>query len=232
MTRRQVIQTGLVLLVAAGTFRSVQAQRPPGGGPPGGGPSPEMRQQFEKWRKWQDSHKNLSALQGLLFQIRNLDREAGTKLSKQQAGKLLTIYKGWQSKPTMTEAQAKALTQQIRGILTPAQIKQLSAMRPPFGGGPGRPGGGPPGGMRPGGPRPDGMRPGGDGPRPGRRPGGPPGGMRPGQGGPPGGGFRMPEPPKGGYNPLNPNTLPFTQMRAMAKQEQAKFVSQLQARAK
>jgi hypothetical protein len=93
-----------------------------------------------------------------------------------------------------------------------------------FGGRPGGPPGGPGGfGGRPGGPPPGGPGgppPGGFGGRPGGPPpggpGGPPGGFGGRPGGPPGGpggfggrgGFQLPDPPKGTYNPLNPEKSP------------------------
>ncbi len=39
--------------------------------------------------------------------------------------------------------------------------------------------------------------------------------------------FVFPDPPKGGYNPLNPATLPFVQMRPQAKKSMAEFVHTL-----
>lgn len=58
----------------------------------------------------------------------------------------------------------------------------------------------------------------------GGRPGG--GGGRP--GGP--GGFKFPDPPKGSYNPINPDTLPFEQMRPQAKHGQEIFMAELSQR--
>lgn len=62
----------------------------------------------------------------------------------------------------------------------------------------------------------------------GRPGGGGGGGPRP--GGP--GGFKLPDPPKGSYNPLNPDTLPFEQMRPMAKRGMDAFLSDLSLRSK
>jgi hypothetical protein len=61
--------------------------------------------------------------------------------------------------------------------------------------------------------------------------GGSGGGARPGGAGG-AGGFKFPDPPKGGYNPLNPDTLPFEQMRPMAKKGMDDFTAELQAKAK
>ncbi len=56
-----------------------------------------------------------------------------------------------------------------------------------------------------------------------------PGGMKP-----PAGGAKMtfPDPPAGGYNPINPDTLPFVQMRPAAKHDGDAFISDLEKRAK
>ncbi len=55
------------------------------------------------------------------------------------------------------------------------------------------------------------------------------GGGRPGGGGP-GGGFKMPEPPKNGYNPLNPDTLFIEAMRPQAKKRMDDFMAALAKR--
>jgi hypothetical protein len=60
-----------------------------------------------------------------------------------------------------------------------------------------------------------------------------PGGGRPGGGGPGGpGGFKIPDPPKGSYNPLNPDSLPFEQFKPMAKKSMSDFTASLQKQAK
>jgi len=42
----------------------------------------------------------------------------------------------------------------------------------------------------------------------------------------------MPDPPKGNYNPLNPDTLPFEQMRPRAKKQLDEFTAALAAKTK
>jgi len=54
------------------------------------------------------------------------------------------------------------------------------------------------------------------------------GGGRPAGGPPKGGPPTIPEPPKGGYNPLNPDTMPFAQARPAMKAMMNSFVSGLQ----
>ncbi len=178
------------------------------GGPGGGGftPSPEMMAKFKEWGKWREEHKNVSTLQKMLMQIREINKNPDTKLNKTQSAKMLTILHAWRNKPTMSEDQAHAVQTQIGNILDLKQIKKMSTMQNPFGGG--RPGGG--GGFGGGGPRPGG-------------PGGP--GGRP-------GGFRMPDPPKGSYNPLNPDTSPFVQFRPQAKKGYDDFLAELQQQSK
>lgn len=58
-----------------------------------------------------------------------------------------------------------------------------------------------------------------------RQAGGGFGGGRPAGGKP--GGFSFPDPPQGGFNPLNPDTLPFPQMRPMAKKIDNAFIVKL-----
>ncbi len=48
----------------------------------------------------------------------------------------------------------------------------------------------------------------------------------------PGAKFTFPDPPRGGYNPLNPDTLPFKQMRPVAAHTMAMFMQDLAHRAK
>ncbi|HEY3281908.1 MAG TPA: hypothetical protein VGN26_06495 [Armatimonadota bacterium] len=192
---------------------------------PGGGMNlpPQIQAKIKLWQKWQLSHKNLSNLQRMLMQVQQVDRDPATKLTKPQAAKVLAVYKAWQSKPTMTEDQAKSVSKQIGAVLTEKQLKKMATMRAPWERGGGRPGGGMggPGGGGPGGP--GGMRPGGSGGPGGARPGG----MRPGGAGGPG---SFPDPPAKGFNPMNPDTLPFTGMRPMAKKGQQDFLKSLQSR--
>ena len=42
----------------------------------------------------------------------------------------------------------------------------------------------------------------------------------------------MPDPPKGNYNPLNPDTLPFEQMRPRVKKQLDDFTAALAAKTK
>jgi len=65
----------------------------------------------------------------------------------------------------------------------------------------------------------------------GGRPGGSMGGGRPG-GGAGMSGFKFPDPPKGSYNPMNPDTLPFEQFKPMAKKGMDDFTAGLQKKAK
>jgi len=215
MQRMKLLRFGLMTVLAMGACAvggpRVLAQAP--GGPGGGGfqPTPEMKAKFAAWQKYRDQHKNLTNLSTMLRQIREVDKDPQTQFTKAQAGKLLPILKAWRNKPTMTEDQAQSVSKQIGAILTEKQLKKMATIKPRgFGGGPG--------GGRPGGPG----GPGGGGP------GGPGGGRPGGPGGP--GGFQMPDPPKGGYNPLNPDTLPFERMRPQAKKSLDEFTASLQQR--
>jgi hypothetical protein len=200
MNVKKLWQAGLAALIAASAVVAVPAFAQGSGGLP-----PAMMAKIKAWQSWQERHKSLSTLQTMLFQIRAMDKDSGTRLNKSQAKRLLAIYSKWQSKPSMSDDQAKAVSKEIGALLTDKQLKKMTTMKNPFARrGAGRPGGGPGG-------------PGGG------RPGGGPGGA---------GGFQIPDPPKAGYNPMNPNTLPFAQMRPMAKRSQAEFLGQLKKEAK
>jgi hypothetical protein len=208
----QMVRGMALTAVALGVLATGVLAQPPGGGRPGGGQmTPQMRAQMQKWQRWNDKHKNIQALQRTLRGIDELERDPATRLNKAQAKTALAVLNKWRAKPVMTDAQAKAVNQQLTASLTTAQIKKLATAGGRRGGGMGG------GGRRPGG---GGFGGGGGGMRP--------GGGRPGGGGGPGGG--MPEPKE--YNPLNPNTLPFAGMRPRAQQRMKQLAASLQARAK
>lgn len=193
---------GAVAVIGVATVVTPGAQAQGGGGfqmPP------EIQAKIKAWQKWRDTHKGISQLQTLMFQLRELDKDPANKLTKPQAKKVLGAIKPWRTKATMSDDQAKSVVKQISGDLTDKQLKKMSTFQPPWarmgGGGGGRPGGGF-GGGRPGG-------------------GGPPGGGRP-------GGFTFPDPKD--YNPLNPDTLPFEGMRPQAKKGMDDFMADLAKR--
>ena len=178
--------------------------------PPGGGFNlpPEMKAKIAALTKWREQNKSIFSLSMTLRGMETINKDPETQLNKQQSAKMLAIVNTWKSKPVMTDDQAKDVQKQVTGMLNDKQLKRLNAPgMNSFGGtGGGRPGGGMGGGMRPGG-------------SPGGRPGGP-------------GGFQIPDPPKGGFNPLNADTLPFEQMRPAAKKGMEEFTSSLQKQAK
>ena len=193
----------------------VLAQGPGGGGPGGGGfqPPPEMAAQIKKWQKFNDNNKHLATLQRTLMRLGTLEEDPKTAITKDQAKKLLPIFKTWRNKPTMTNDQAKDVNKQVNSTLNIAQIKALNAGGQGFGGG-----------MRMGGGRPSGGA-GGPGGRPGGGPGGRGGGM---------GNFKMPDPAP--YNPFNPASSPFAkanpQRSQMFAQRYNEFIGKLEAKAK
>lgn len=168
----------------------------------GGGMPPEIAAKIKLWQKWRETHKNVSNLQTMLYQVTEMDKSPDSKLDKKQAGKLLAIYKSWSTKPELNEDQAHSVQKQIGDLMNLKQIQKMTTIQPPWG----RGGGG--GGM-------GGGRPGGGGARPGGA-----------------GGFKFPDPPKGSYNPMNADTLPFEAMRAQAKHNMQEFMATLQQRAK
>jgi len=234
---------------------------PPGSGAGGFQMPPEMAAKIEAYKKWGMEHKNLNQLSSTIGLIETMNGQPDTKLDKKQSAKLLSIINEWKGKSTLTESQAKTLQDQMTGLLNDKQKKQMASpemrragMMRGMGlaggggmmGGPGGPmgkTGSGAGKMAPGGPMgepgvkmtsggPNGV-PYGKMPPPGRggdMPKGGPGGPMGGPGAM--GGFQLPDPPKGGYNPLNPDTLPFEIIRPMAKKGLADFTATLQKQAK
>ena len=193
MNIRKTILLGLAAITVVGTTSMIRTAAQAQG--PGGGMPPEIAAKIKLWGKWRESHKNISNLQTMLFQVRKMDENPLTELSKVQAGKVVGLLKTWRNKPDMSEDQAKSVSKQIGAVMTEKQIKKMSTISPPW--------------AKPGGGRPSG------------------GGARPG-----GAKFTFPDPPVGGYNPINPDTLPFVQMRPQAKHDGDAFISTLEKRAK
>lgn len=203
-------KASLVALCVFGAGASVLAQPAQRQGM--GNLPPEAQKAMKAWMDFQQKHPNYRALSRTFGGLGRLMDDAKLKLNKAQAKSVLTIIGPWRSKPVMSDAQAKAVNDQLTKVLNAAQVAKLKEGR----GGPGGPGG--PGG-RPG----EGGQGGFGGGRPpqgGTPQGGPPqggGGQRGGQGGQ--GGFRMngqmPTPKE--YNPLNPASQPIPQMRERAQ---------------
>ncbi len=205
MNLRAIISASAIAILGAVSIPSAQAQGPGGGFQM----PPEMQAKINAWKKWSEAHKGISNLGTLMYQVEQLDKAPGFELNKVQSVKVLGIMKPWRTKTDMTDDQAKVVAKSITGLLTDKQVKKLTTIESPFGR---RGGGGGAGGGRPGGGAPGGG---------GARPGGAGGGMP-----------KIPDPPKGGYNPLNPDTLPFEQMRPRAKKSMDDFTAELQAKAK
>ncbi|MGI4787562.1 MAG: hypothetical protein ACRYFS_01785 [Janthinobacterium lividum] len=222
------------LLPVAAVFlmtASASAQGP--GGPGGFPPPPGMQARFQAWRTWRDTHKNVGALERTLGGLVQVEQDPQTKLNKPQAHAVLAVMKKWQSKPSLSDAQAFVVNAQLTHSLSPAQLAKLASAQER--GGPGGRRG--PGGPPPGGPGGFGGRRGFGGPLPGSPGGPPPGGFggRRGPGGP--GGGRPPFDPASfpaprDYNPLNPNTQPMARRRDRDKQRHAELMAALYASAK
>lgn len=165
----------------------------PGGGGGGTPPSPEMMAAFQKMRKWGEAHKNVRQVNGTLAALVEMDKEPATKITSAQAKKILGVVKPWQTKPVMTNEQAKGVNKQLAATMTIPQLKKMTTLQERGGGRGGQGGGG------------------------GRGQGGGGGGFGggPGGGGPPGGGGGRPRFDVASinkmmreYNPLNPATIP------------------------
>ena len=216
--RRTVLAaaSAVALCVIGGVTAHAQGGGP--GGAPGGGfqMSPAAQAKMQSWRKWRDSHKNLGLLTRTVRGVEEVDKDPATKITKDEAKKMLAVIKPWMSKPVMKDADALTVNTQLNKILTLPQIKKMASMMAPQGGRGGGQGGG-------------GGRPGGGGGGFGGGQGGPGGGGRPGGGG---GGFdpsKMPDPKE--YNPLNISTIPDSPMTSRTKARITAFIALLKQRA-
>jgi hypothetical protein len=213
------------LALALAVPRPAPAQAPggPGGGGPGGGPG-GGNPAFQKFR---EQHKYTFQLTRMLRGVGELDKDPSTALTPAQAKGVLTVLKPWQTKPKMTQDDAKSVMRGVKKVLTAKQLNALSRVQDRgFGGGRGGPGGGPGGGGPPGGGfgGPGGGPPGGGPPG-----GGPPGGFR-GAGGP-GGGRRFDPAAMKNFNPLLTKADPNNPMSTRRAERMKRMFAQLEARA-
>ena len=186
MTTKRIGLATLFAMGAIALLSSAAIAQPPGGGggfqmPPG------MMEKIKAWQKYGKEHAKVSELSTTLYKIEKVNDEDDLKLDKKQSATMLAIISSYKSKATMTEDEASSATKKVTTLLTQKQIKKMVTIPSPWGGG-GRPGGGGGGGFG------------------GGRPGG--GGGAPKMGGPGGKMPDFPDPPKTGYNPFNPDSLP------------------------
>jgi hypothetical protein len=164
----------------------------------------QLQAKRKAWESWRANHKNISALGQTLMGIGTLESDPKTALTKDQAKKIVPVLKTWRNKPKMSDEDALKVNRAITSPLSDMQLKKI-ATAPRFGrGGPGFGGGARMGG-----------------------------GAGAGQGGGQRPAFdisKFPDPKD--YNPLNPDTLPFEQMRPQAKQRIDKLIADLTKRAK
>src|ERR1051326_4065459 len=93
----------VVLAIAPAAF----AQGPGGPGGPGGfNPSPEMQAKMKAWQKFRENNKHLDQLGRTVRGLGRLEEDPKTAFTKDQAKKLVGIFKQWRNKPTMTDEQA------------------------------------------------------------------------------------------------------------------------------
>lgn len=202
MIGTRTVRFGLAALLAAGTLALVGAPASAQGFGGGGGMPPAIAAKIKAWQKWGDQHKKLTGLGDLIQQVGIMDKDPTTALDKKQAGQILKIVTTWKPKTSLSEDEAQTITKQMTSVLSLKQIKKIATIEPPS----------------------VAMRRRGFG-------GGGGGGARPGGGGArPAGNFTFPDPPAKGWNPLNPDSLPFPQGRPMAKARMAEFTNDLQSR--
>jgi hypothetical protein len=170
----------------------------------GGQMPPEIAKKIKAWQKFGDDHKKLMILGDQVYQIGELNKEKGYELDKKQAGSILKVINQWKPKTSLSESEAGTISKQLTSPLNAKQIKKMTTIETPR--------------QKMQKARAGGGGAGGGGPRPG--------------GGGAGGGFSFPDPPAKGWNPINPDSLPFEAMKPRAKESMKKFMADLQARSK
>lgn len=204
MNLRNTLRLSLGALALAGVLLSgTSSAKAQGFG--GGGMPPDIAKKIKAWQKFGEDHKKLMSLGDQIYQVGEMGKEAGYELDKKQASSILKTIGQYKSKTSLSEDEAGTISKQLTGVLSAKQIKKMTTIETPRQKmQKARAGGGMGGG----------------------------GGARPGGGAGGAGGFKFPDPPAKGWNPLNPDSLPFEQMRPRAKETMNKFMSDLQARAK
>src|SRR2546423_15672346 len=114
--------------VAALSLSSVGLAQGPGGGGPGGfQPTPEMQARMKTMQKFNENHKKLATLGRTLRSLPRLEEDPKTAFTKDQARKVLAVYKKWNSKPVLTEEEAGQANKELNAALNVAQIQALNA---------------------------------------------------------------------------------------------------------
>ncbi len=168
----------------------------------GGQMPPDIAKKIKAWQKFGDDHKKLMILGDQVYQIGELNKEKGCELDKKQAGTILKVISQWKPKTSLSESEAGSISKQLTSPLNAKQIKKMTTIETPR-------------------QKMQKARAGGGGAGGG-------GGARPGAGG----GMSFPDPPAKGWNPINPDSLPFEAMKPRAKESMNKFMADLQARSK
>lgn len=145
---------------------------------PPGGMPPGMMEKIKAMQKYFKDHAKVVELSESVYKIEKLNEDDDQKLDKKQSATMLAIMNANKSKMALSEDEASTLNKKVTGLMTQKQTKKLVTIPIPWK--QNRGGGGA------------------------SRMGGGAGKMG---GGPPGG-FKMPEMPKSGYNPFNPDSLP------------------------
>ncbi|MFA0758800.1 MAG: hypothetical protein PVTTEEND_001017 [Candidatus Fervidibacter sp.] len=98
-----------------------------------------------QWQQFREQHKYHFQLREVFYKIGELEKKGGqTALTKEQAKKLLDIFKPLTQKDKLTADEAKEALKGIKAVLRPDQLNALQRIQLPRWGG--RQGGGPGGG--------------------------------------------------------------------------------------
>ena len=187
MTTKRISLSALFVMGAITLLSSAAIAQPPGGGG-GFNMPPGMMEKIKALQKYAKEHAKVTELGQTIYKIGKVNEEDELKLDKKQSVAMLAVINSYKSKTALTEDEAGTASKKMTGLLSQKQIKKMVTIPSPWArGGGGRPGGGAPGG--------------GGGPKMGG-----PGGKMP----------TIPDPPKGSYNPFNPESLP-GMMKEMSK---------------
>lgn len=92
---------------------------------------PAIQAKINAWFKWMSVHKDVIRLGDLLVQVGQMDKDPRTQLNKKQSGQMLAIIHKWESKPSMSEEDAKTVQKEIGGILTLKQVQKVATIPAP-----------------------------------------------------------------------------------------------------
>lgn len=127
--RTRECRTRAALWVATALLPAVFA--PPAcaqGSGTGFAPPLEIAARITAWRQWRAAHPHVEALQQSLRGLTAIQQDPQTQLTKPQALAALAVFRVWSVPPSITDAQAQAISKKLTALLTPAQRRKYAAV--------------------------------------------------------------------------------------------------------